>query len=122
MGLIDIGLLPSYTTHMMQPLDVSIFKWFKCNFISMKGQFINANLAWSNGSFNKTYLEELANNALKEAFIMSNIQASFRKTGIYPLNIHAMDDECGPSIVFTPKVAIKSTSLIANNNTMGTKR
>ena len=64
---IDIGLLPSHTTHRMQPLNVPIFKSFKCNFISIKERFINANVAWANGSFDKTYLVELASNALKEA-------------------------------------------------------
>ena len=46
---------------------------------------------------------------------MSNIQAGFRIADIYPLNVHAMDDECGPSIVFTSKVVV-------NNNAMETER
>ena len=93
---IDIWLLPSHTTHRMQPLDVSIFKSFKCNFISIKERFINANATWANESFDKTYLVELASNALKEAHTVSNIQTGFRKTRIYPMNVHAMNDECGP--------------------------
>ena len=112
---IDIGLLPSHMTHRMQPLDVSIFKSFKCNFISIKERFINANASWANGSFDKTYLAELASNALKEALTVSNIQVGFIKIGIYPLNVHAMDDECGPSTVFTSKVVV-------NNNAMETER
>ena len=76
---IDIGLLPSHTTHMMQLLDVFIFKSFKCNFISIKERFTNANATWTNGSFDKTYLAEVASNALKYALIVSNIQAVSKK-------------------------------------------
>ena len=46
---------------------------------------------------------------------MPNIEVNFRKNGIYPLNVYAMDDECGPSTMFTSKVVV-------NNNVMETER
>ena len=111
---IDNGLLPSHMTHMMQPLDVSIFKSFKCNFINIKERFIHINATWANGSSDKTYLAELASNALKETLTVSNIEVGFKKIGIYPVNVHAMDDECGLSTVFTSKIVV-------NNNVMETE-
>lgn len=125
---IDIVVLPPHTSHKLQPLDIAIFKSFKSHFSSMKERFINANPAWSNGRFDKSYLAELASNALREALSVSNIQAGFRKTGIYPLNVHAMDEETGPSTLFTTLKTMKiedtniSASLSANDIAMETHR
>ena len=83
---IDIGLLPNHTSHRMLYLNVSVFKSFKSHFANIEERFINANPAWSNGNFDKSYLVELPSNALKEALLVSNIQAELRKTRIFPLN------------------------------------
>ena len=105
---IDIALLPPHTSHKLQPLDISIFKSFKTHFYTLKESFKEKNLAWSNGNFDKSYLAELASKALKEAFSASNIRAGFRKSGIYPLNVQAMDGEIGPSSVFVNSKTMKS--------------
>ena len=76
---IDIGLLPSHTSHKIQSLDISIFRSFKSHFDNMKKRFINANPSWSNGNFDKSHLKKLASSALKEALSVSNIQIGFTK-------------------------------------------
>ena len=59
-----------------------------------------ANPAWSNGDFSRKSLATLASQALHQALSVKNIQAGFAKTGIYPLNPKAMDNEHGPSTLF----------------------
>lgn len=78
----------------------------------MKERFKDENPAWSNGNFDRSYLAELSSNALKEALSASNIQAGFRKSGIYALNIHAMDKKIGPSSGFINSETMKTEDIL----------
>jgi hypothetical protein len=48
----------------------------------------------------KEVLASWTSKALSRALTVANIEAGFRKTGIYPLNIMAMDSSLGPSTAY----------------------
>jgi hypothetical protein len=49
----------------------------------------------------KEVLASWTSKALSRALIVANIEAGFRKIGIYPLNPTAMDSSLGPSTAYT---------------------
>lgn len=89
---IHLLCLPAHTTHLLQPLDVAVFKSLKshynkfCHEFSAKGRVVTPDditplfaKAWSN------------------ALTPVNIMNGFRKSGIYPLNPGQTDDrQCAP--------------------------
>ena len=83
---------------------MAIFKSFKTNFLAVRDRFIARNPSWANGDFNRKSLAALSSEALQQALSVSNIQSSFRKTGIYPLNPKAMVLEYSPSTLFEEHV------------------
>jgi hypothetical protein len=90
--------LPSHYSHAMQPLDVAVFKPFK-------GAFRVYRDAWTlqnrGRGVRKEVLASWTSKALSRALTVANIEAGFRKIGIYPLNITAMDSSLGPSTAYT---------------------
>jgi hypothetical protein len=98
----EVGLhlvtLPSYTSHVLQPLDVSVFGPFKHAFRIYRDIWAMNN---KGKGAKKVVLAEWVSNALGRALTSKNIQSGFRATGIYPLNSHAMDSKIGPPIVYT---------------------
>jgi hypothetical protein len=89
--------LPFHCSHAMQPLDVAIFKPFK-------GAFRVYRDAWTLQNRDKGAQKEIlaswTSKALKHALMMENIQARFRKTGIYPLDPSAQDACMSPSTAY----------------------
>jgi hypothetical protein len=85
--------LPSHCSHAMQPLDVAIFKPFKCAFRVYRD-------AWTLQNRGKEARKEILASwtckALKHALTVENIQAGFKRTGIYPHNPYAMDSNMDP--------------------------
>jgi hypothetical protein len=89
--------LPLHCSHAMQSLDVAVFKPFK-------GAFRVYRDAWTlqnrGRGARKEILAAWTYKALQRALTVENIQAGFRRTGIYPLNHSTMDSSMGPATNF----------------------
>jgi hypothetical protein len=104
---LDIITLPSHTSHCLQSLDVSIFRPFKCSFRKFQD-------AWTlRNKYRGATKEDLCHwvcQALKKALSPNNITKGFRKTSIFPLNEHAVDDKMGPIAQFVPRELVQESS------------
>jgi hypothetical protein len=91
-------MLPSHCSHTMQPLNVVVFKPFK-------GAFRLYRDAWTLNNkgrgAKKEVLASWTSKALSRALTVPNIEAGFRKTGIYHLNSVAMDTSLNPFAAYT---------------------
>ena len=98
--------LPAHTTHMLQPLDVGVFKSLKSNYSTAckkhlsnhPGQVITTDV-----------LASLLAQAWPESVTPINVMSGFRKCGIHPLNRGQISDrQLAPSNAFVkPKPASK---------------
>jgi hypothetical protein len=91
---LDLLTLPSHTSHILQPLDVSCFKPFKQAFHLERDVWTLRNK--SKGA-SKEVLESWVSAALQKALTEKNIKSGFRIIGIFPLNAQVMDEKMGPS-------------------------
>jgi hypothetical protein len=94
---LDILTLPSHTSHALQPLDVSVFKPFKQFFRQYRDYWMSRNL---NQPASKDTLAQWVSLSLKKALTERNITKGFSATGIWPVNVYAMDSMLGPSQLF----------------------
>ena len=96
----DVHLLclPAHCTHILQPLDVGIFKPFKSYF----SKACTAYLAHNPGCvITPEKLSSLVAEAWPKAFTPVNILAGFKKSGIHPLNPGEITDrQVGPAKTF----------------------
>ena len=108
---IHLLCLPAHTTHMLQPLDVGVFKSLKLKFSvackkylsSHPGQVITTDI-----------LASLLAQTWPESVTPVNVMSGFRKCGIYPLNPGEISDrQLVPSNAFVkPASDLKSVSKI----------
>lgn len=91
---IDLLTLPSHTSHVIQPLDVSVFEPFKAYSKSKWAEFVTR---FPNIDIIREKLVELGNKAMIRAMNPSNIKFGFKRTGIWPLNSNALVGDMRPS-------------------------
>ena len=83
-------VLPAHTSHILQPLDVSLFGPFKYFYYSECSSFMQQNI----GRVITRYdICSLACKAYLKASTPVNIQSGFRKTGIFPFSQEAVSEE-----------------------------
>ena len=96
----DVHLLylPAHTTHILQPLDVGVFKSFKAFFSKSCTSYLTK---YPGRVITTDMIASLVATAYSNAFIPNNIMGGFRKTGIFPINPGAVDDKMlSPSKAF----------------------
>jgi len=80
---IHMFVLPAHTSHLLQPLDVSVFGPFKRFYYAECAAYMSANM----GKVVTRYqIAELACKAYMKSLTPVNITSGFRKAGIFPLN------------------------------------
>ncbi len=81
---------PSHCSHLLQPLDVSVFGPFKKYFKIWRRKFYISGITWnddevpSKKSIQRAQIILAAVNALHQAMVFTNISNGFQKTGLYP--------------------------------------
>ena len=75
--------LPPHTTHLYQPLDVTMFRPLKTNF-SIEAQKLSRKN--KKKSLNRYDFNRVLKPAWQKSFTLSNIEAGFRKCGVWPYN------------------------------------
>ena len=92
--------LPSHTTHLLQPLDVGIFKSLKSHYNKECKKYMAAH---PGQMVTTEVIASLIGRAWSLSFTPVNIMAGFRKSGAYPLNPGVIDDrQVAPSLAVNP--------------------
>ncbi|KAL2089186.1 hypothetical protein ACEWY4_016085 [Coilia grayii] len=86
---IEVVCLPSHTTHVLQPLDVSVYGPLKAAFTDMARCL---GLVRGNLTIGKRNFTPVLKVALEQACNPRNIRSGFRKTGLFPLDRKAVDE------------------------------
>lgn len=116
---VDLLCFPSHTTHLLQPLDVGVFKSFKTNFSNACRRYMAANPG-------RIITTDLIATMVGEAWPLSltpvNIMSGFRKCGIFPLNPGQISDrQTAPSRTFcseenSPRPEETSTASVSTSS------
>ena len=101
---IHLLCLPSHSSHILQPLDIGVFKSFKSNFSKICREYMT-------DSPGRAIITEVLASIIGKTWPLTvtplNIMSGFRKTGVYPLNRGEVTDrQLAPLLVFS---APKST-------------
>uniref|UniRef100_A0A1X7TXI8 HTH CENPB-type domain-containing protein n=1 Tax=Amphimedon queenslandica TaxID=400682 RepID=A0A1X7TXI8_AMPQE len=98
---IHLLCLPSHSTHILQPVDVGVFKSLKAHFNKECRDFLHSNPGIKIRSEN---LASLLSLAWPKALTPMNVMKGFKQCGIFPLNPGVISDRLlAPSKVFSPE-------------------
>lgn len=89
MHKLQILILPSHCTHVLQPLDLSVFATFKT---SLSQNYVPPDPFSARG--HRAALASALRIAMAEAFQLAVIESSFRKSGIVPLDSEPVFHRC----------------------------
>lgn len=81
---------PSHTTHLLQPLDVAVYKSLKCEWAKCLNEYMRQH---PHDKPNRYNFFEIFNPAFLQSMSHSNIFSAFRKTGIIPFNRESIPAE-----------------------------
>jgi hypothetical protein len=111
--------LPTYTSHALQPLNITCFKPFKTSF---RKERTSAMVKNNYLEPNKTTLVAWVDKALQQPLKKENMKLGFKVSRIWPLNLTTMVGKFGPSDVFTiiekeeHEVTYHSNAIYESNN------
>ena len=95
---VHILCFPAHSTHILQPLDVGVFKSFKPHFSKACSRYMSEH---PGRVVTADKLASLVAEAWPTSFTNVNIMSGFKKTGIYPLNSGKVSDhQLAPSTSF----------------------
>uniref|UniRef100_A0A1B0DMQ7 DDE-1 domain-containing protein n=1 Tax=Phlebotomus papatasi TaxID=29031 RepID=A0A1B0DMQ7_PHLPP len=86
-GIILVALYPN-STHILQPLDVAVFKPIKSRWKALKRQW---RIDHNGEEVTKFNLPSILNMVIQENQMSSNVISGFRGTGLFPFNEDAVD-------------------------------
>ncbi|XP_055714409.1 uncharacterized protein LOC129808661 [Phlebotomus papatasi] len=86
-GIILVALYPN-ATHILQPLDVAVFKAIKSRWKAYKRQW---RIEHDGNEVTKFDLPSILNKIIQEDQMPNNVVSGFRATGIFPFNENAVD-------------------------------
>ena len=93
--------LPTHTIHILQPLDVRVFKSFKSNFSKACSKYLSKH---PGRVVTNDKLALLVAEAWPSSFTAVNIMSGFKKSGVYPLNPREVTDrQLAPSKALCPQ-------------------
>ena len=95
---LDLVILPSHTSHRLQPMDVSVFAPFKRGLKRNTNAWILHNRGKRAG---KQVLAMWISDGLQRALTPENIKVGFCAIGIWPLDHHKVDQYLGLARPFT---------------------
>ncbi|KAE8987313.1 hypothetical protein PR002_g22085 [Phytophthora rubi] len=84
---IKLFLLPSHTSHFLQPLDVSVFRTFKHTYNDALASFPKMKGLGDAALPTRDDIPALTRVPFEKAFSPTNIRRGFFKTGIFPFNV-----------------------------------
>ena len=99
---------PPYSSHFLQPLDVSVFGPLKNAYNARVQTYLRQH---PGQVVNRYAMTSLICKAYLDATKPSNIISAFRKTGIFPSDRHAIDDK-----YFKPSESTVMSENVSNNN------
>ena len=104
---IHVMAIPPHTSHILQPLDSTPFAQFKCNW---QAKLLEWNFTKGAKVLANRFFFEVFWPAWRESMTVGNIQSSFRKTGIFPVNMSAI-----PKTKFAPAQVTDGKKIMSNS-------
>ena len=100
--------LPSHTSHILQPLDIGVFKSFKAGYAKACRKYMMDN---PGRVITSGVIASLVGTTWVEYVIPVNILGGFKKSGIFPLNQSEVSDRMlVPSVNFNPSISDSASS------------
>ena len=95
---VTILCLPAHTSHILQPLNVGVFKSFKASFNKTCGNYMKQH---PGRVITTDVLASMIAQAYPTSFTPVNVLSGFKKAGVYPFNPSEVDDrQLAPSTAF----------------------
>ena len=104
---IHVMAIPPHTSHILQPLDSTPFVQFKHNW---QAKLLEWNFTKGAKVLANRFFFEVFWPSWRESMTVGNIQSSFRKTGIFPVNMSAI-----PKTKFAPAQVTDSKKIMSNS-------
>jgi len=111
---IILFILPSHTSHLLQPLDVACYGPFQCLYNTQSHKLMRQTSA----AITKYNICQLACHVYTRALSSENLQSGFRRTGMFPLNKEIIPlQSLAPSTVFRQELSEEDSDTQSQDST-----